>query len=157
MVRPPRAISTMATMWLRCSRMKARFDSMYARKKPEPVEACARAHVGLALLEDFEHHLLDQVVLAGEVVADQAPADTQPCSNAGERRPRVADLGDRIDRCDHDLRPSGGLDESPLLSVSCRCWLHDQKASSLAKEPGTVRLCAVKPGSGLRRGGVRWA
>ena len=62
----PSAISTIATVLLRCSRMNPRFDSMYARKNPEPVQRPARESGGriyaLPPLEDLERHLLDQLV-----------------------------------------------------------------------------------------------
>ena len=71
--------------------------------------------------------LLDEVVLAGEVVADETPADPRSLSDAGEGRLRVARLGDRVDRRGHDLRPPGGLDERAL--GRCLSWLHDQESS----------------------------
>jgi hypothetical protein len=79
-------------------------------------------HVGLALLEDFEHHLLDQVVLAGEVVADQAFADPDPRTDPGQGRAREADLGDGVDRRLDDLGVSGGLGERPPLVSGSAVW-----------------------------------
>ena len=45
----------------------------------------ARLHVVQTLLDDLEDHLLDQVVLAGEVIADETLADPDALSYARQR------------------------------------------------------------------------
>ncbi len=49
----------------------------------------ARLHVSQASLDNLEYHLLDQVVLACEVIPDQALADPDALAYPGQRRPRV--------------------------------------------------------------------
>jgi hypothetical protein len=59
----------------------------------------------LGLFGRLLYDLLEEVVLAGEVVADQAAADPQFPGYAGEGRSRKAGLGDGVYRRGHDLRP----------------------------------------------------
>ena len=71
-------------------------------------------HVRPARLDDLDHDLPDEVVLAGEVVADHALADVDPLGDASDRRLSEADLGDRVDRGCDDLSAPGGLYERPF-------------------------------------------
>ena len=91
-----------------------------------------RDHVGPALLDYLAPDLLNQLVLSSEVVADQSAADPDPLGDARQRRTRVSDLGDRVDRRRDDLRSSRGLDEGSL-SLTARSWPHDQKFIIAAK------------------------
>ena len=71
----------------------------------------AGLHVRPRLLEHLGDDLGDQVVFAGEVVADHALADAEPYRDTRERGFRVADLGDRVDRRLDDLRPPALVDK----------------------------------------------
>lgn len=59
---------------------------------------------------DLGHHLPDQVVLAGEVVRDHSRA-AQPrlLCDLRERRARVIEFRDRLDRGRHNLLPTRSL------------------------------------------------
>jgi hypothetical protein len=81
-----------------------------------------RAYERLGPFGRLVDDLLDEVVLAGEVVADQAAADPQLPGYAGEGRSRKAGLGDGVDRRGHDLHPPGGLDEGPLRARTVCQW-----------------------------------
>ena len=76
----------------------------------------ARMHVGSGLLEHVVDDLVDQVVLAGEVVADHTLADTEPHRDTSKRGLGVANLRNRVDRRLHDLRPPGSVDERPAVT-----------------------------------------
>jgi hypothetical protein len=48
------------------------------------------------LLEDLEHDLIDEVVLAREVVADEAFTDPNALADAGQGGPSEANFGDGV-------------------------------------------------------------
>ena len=66
-------------------------------------------------MEHLADDLGDQVVFAGEVVADHALADAEPYRDTRERGVRVANFGDRVDRSLDDLRPSGAAHERAVV------------------------------------------
>ena len=78
----------------------------------------ARLHVRPRASEHLADDLGDQVVLAGEVVADHTLADAEPYADARQRRVRVPDLRYRVDRSVNDLRPPGATDERATVTRS---------------------------------------
>jgi hypothetical protein len=88
-------------------------------------------HFAADPLVDRRHHLRDQIVLAGEVVGDQAGAlEAGAAGDLGERGAVEADLGDRLDRRRHDLRPAGGLGDRAGLRRVCS---HEQNLARVSK------------------------
>jgi hypothetical protein len=77
----------------------------------------ARQDVGPTSFDDFDHDLPDEVVLAGEVVANDALADADTGGDARQRCLGEADLGNGIDRGIDDLLATRVLDKRPPLSL----------------------------------------
>ncbi len=95
---------------------EGRLDVRPKRGRPGRFGKDARDYVGPASFDDLDHDLPDEVVLTGEVVADDAFADADPPRDASKGGLSEADLGDRVDRGGNDLLAPSVLDERPLRS-----------------------------------------
>jgi hypothetical protein len=104
---------------------EVRLDVRAKRARPGRSGKDARDYVTPTGLDDLDHDLPDEVVLAGKVVADHALADADPLGDASEGCLRETNLGDRVDRGGNDLLAPSVLDERPLLRSRRRLG-HDQ-------------------------------
>ena len=79
-----------------------------------------RAHVLTGPGDQLLEQLLDELVLAAEMVDDHPLARVSGLRDARQRSLPVSELGNGVDGGRHDLRPPRGLDERPVRLLTIR-------------------------------------
>jgi hypothetical protein len=96
---------------------EVRLDVRVERARARRLRLDPRADVLTASPEHLGDYRPEEVLLAGEVVSEDALARSGSLRDAGQRCLAIAELGDRVDRRGGNLRPPCGGDERWLILV----------------------------------------